>query len=655
MRNSKRILSVALALIMAFGMLSVSAFAAAPVAEVNDVYYSSLQGAIDAAAAGDTVTLFSDVNESVTISKKLTLDGAGNDYTGTITLVKAPVTIQNVNFVEGAIYNNKKTGRVVGTVTVKNCNFDGKGLDTYAFNAGQIDNIVIEDCTFKNYGYGALQIASSNVSTTVKNVAVSDVNYGFKIDYSNGVYMENVTISNVTYGIMNSNYGKKTITLNDCSIDATYPVRIWQRNTTVTTDIVLKGDNEFSAEEFISGSELVNVKADAVKVGDETYATLSEAVDAAQDGDVITLKGDTVLTAADAKEKVSGMYPLIAVTDKKITIDFNGYMVKAENISLDAKLLAVFYTGDTGELTLKDSSEAQSGGAYATMADGTQAYSMFTALGSSKMYIEGGNYSIDKVEYGQSMVYAGQDKQISVSGGTFYLGNAGTKDTGTEGAPFQPWIFNAHGDGVKTITVTGGTYNVDPTHYHGEASFPICYYVVNNGDSWSVELTHKGADAVRENEVEATCTSKGYYESVVYCSVCTVELSREAVEVPEHEHTASAPATCQAAQTCTICGFEIDAVKECNFVDFVYNNDETCYKNGTETGTCSYGCGATKTVAVEGTRLSHADADGDKICDNCGDDYCNICGKLHESFLADIICLLTEFFNLITSLVKSAF
>ena len=33
------------------------------------------------------------------------------------------------------------------------------------------------------------------------------------------------------------------------------------------------------------------------------------------------------------------------------------------------------------------------------MADGTQAYSMFSALGSSKMYIESGNYSIDKIEY----------------------------------------------------------------------------------------------------------------------------------------------------------------------------------------------------------------------------------------------------------------
>ncbi len=654
MRNFKRILGVALALVMVLGMFSVTAFAAAPVAELNGNLYSSLKDAIDAASAGDTITLFDDVTENVTIGKKLILDGAGNDYTGKITLKTAPVTIQNVNFVEGTVYKNKKSGRTVGTVAVKNCTFDGQGLNDYAINLGSVDYIVIEDCTFKNYGYGALQVPSSNIATTLKNVDISNVNYGVKIDYSNGVTLENVTMSDIGYyGIYNSNYGKKTITLNDCTIDAENPIRIWQRNTTVTTDIVLKGDNEFTAEVIVSGSDLVNVKADAVKVGDETYATLSEAVAAAKDGDIITLVGDVALENSEAEVVAYGMYSYVSVTDKAITIDLNGKTVTV-NPSLDKNMLAVFLATGTGSLTLKDSSEAQTGAVNVTMADGTKAYSMFTADGAdAKMYIESGNYSIDKVEYGQSMVYAGQDKQIFVSGGNFYLGNAKTKDPGN--GEMQPWIFNTHGDGVKTMVVTGGTYNVDPTHYHGEAGFPKCYYAVDNGDNWTVELAHKSADAVRENEVEATCTSEGYYESVVYCSVCEVELSREPVVVPMHEHTASPAATCQAAQVCTICGFVLDAIKECNFVDYVYNNNETCYKNGTQTATCTYGCGATHTVEVEGTRLSHVDADGDKKCDNCGNDYCNICGKMHESFFEDVICLLTEFFNLLTSLVKNVF
>ncbi len=212
------------------------------------------------------------------------------------------------------------------------------------------------------------------------------------------------------------------------------------------------------------------------KIGDAEYTTLQAAVEAAVDGDVITVVADTTLDN-NAMGETSGMYGLIYVTDKAVTIDLNGKTITA-NVSLDKRMLAVFGTNNTGSLTLKDSSEAQTGTVDVTMADGTEAYSMFTALGSSKMYIEGGNYSIDKIEYGQSMMYAGQDKQMFVSGGDFYLGNAGVKDTGTAGAPFQPWMFNAHGDGMKVIVVTGGTYNADPTHYHGEARFPTCYSVV---------------------------------------------------------------------------------------------------------------------------------------------------------------------------------
>ena len=40
-------------------------------------------------------------------------------------------------------------------------------------------------------------------------------------------------------------------------------------------------------------------------------------------------------------------------------------------------------------------------------------------------------------------------------------------------------------------------------------------------------LGHKNAEAVRENAVAPTCTTDGHYDSVVYCSVCNAELSRE--------------------------------------------------------------------------------------------------------------------------------
>lgn len=49
--------------------------------------------------------------------------------------------------------------------------------------------------------------------------------------------------------------------------------------------------------------------------------------------------------------------------------------------------------------------------------------------------------------------------------------------------------------------------------------------------------THKEGDVVIENEVKATCTTKGSYDEVIYCSVCDEELSRETKKTDKREHT----------------------------------------------------------------------------------------------------------------------
>ena len=47
---------------------------------------------------------------------------------------------------------------------------------------------------------------------------------------------------------------------------------------------------------------------------------------------------------------------------------------------------------------------------------------------------------------------------------------------------------------------------------------------------------HTPAEAVRENESAATCTEDGGYDSVVYCAVCSDELTRTSVTVPAVGH-----------------------------------------------------------------------------------------------------------------------
>ncbi len=70
-------------------------------------------------------------------------------------------------------------------------------------------------------------------------------------------------------------------------------------------------------------------------------------------------------------------------------------------------------------------------------------------------------------------------------------------------------------------------------------------------------LGHTPAEAVKENEKAATCFEAGSYDSVVYCSVCGEEISRETVTVPalNHANTIVRDA-CEA--TCTEDGYTGD-------------------------------------------------------------------------------------------------
>ena len=124
-------------------------------------------------------------------------------------------------------------------ITIKNCDFDGQGLDAYAINLGGTNSIVIENVTAKDYGYGLLQVPSSCAGLTVKNVNVSGCYYGLKVDYANAVTIENANID-ATIGIYDSNYGNKTYTIKNSTISS---IKIWERAAAKTTTFKFEGAN----------------------------------------------------------------------------------------------------------------------------------------------------------------------------------------------------------------------------------------------------------------------------------------------------------------------------------------------------------------------------------------------------------------------------
>ncbi len=89
--------------------------------------------------------------------------------------------------------------------------------------------------------------------------------------------------------------------------------------------------------------------------------------------------------------------------------------------------------------------------------------------------------------------------------------------------------------------------------------------------TFEITIEHVPGEAVKENEVPATCTAEGSYDEVVYCSACETELSREKKVIDKLPHTPGeavkeneVPATCAAeggydeVVYCTVCHEELD-------------------------------------------------------------------------------------------------
>ena len=169
----------------------------------------------------------------------------------------------------------------------------------------------------------------------------------------------------------------------------------------------------------------------AAQIGEKTYSTLPEAVDAAQDGDTIKLLADykTVKSAGEEEDDVG-----LTIT-KSVTLDLNGYKMDYFRVAqVDEKTNEVLTSGN---LTVEDTSTAKTGKVTSKI-----------ALVAGNLTINGGT-----IGNGRDGVRI-ENGNLIVNGGTIdflYGSNSGTV-TITGGT-----VKNARfGEGFE-ITVTGGS------------------------------------------------------------------------------------------------------------------------------------------------------------------------------------------------------
>ena len=171
------------------------------------------------------------------------------------------------------------------------------------------------------------------------------------------------------------------------------------------------------------------------------------------------------------------------------------------------------------------------------------------------------------------------------------------------------------------------------------------------GDT-TAALGHTDGDPVVENEVAATCTADGSYDTVTYCTVCGVETSRETTTVPAAGHTAEAVAGKDATCTetgltegskCSVCGETLTAQEEIpalghSYDDGVVTTEPTCTAEGVKTFTCT-ACDDTYTESVAATGHSHEAVVTAPTCTEGGyTTYtCTICGDSYKDNYVDAL------------------
>ena len=287
--------------------------------ESNYYYaYTSIEAAIEAAKAGETIVLLRDVTvaEKITIAKSITLDGNGKTltYTGNGTSaraidvpaadgVKLEVTIKNLtvdctaSYCQRGINYNDDGALTLNKVTVKGTNV------TYALNLpGSSDNAQVTITNSDLSGNIALNVWGENSIINAENTTFTAVDNNPEEGYA-AVMLNNDGTTSAEGSVITITGGKIDVTGSAC------------------TDTEATSNGTSTGKINISDSTVVNgVNAEMVAViryadgNSYSFMTIEDAIEFAKAGETVTLLRDVTTSE-------------ILVLDKAITLDLNGKKV----------------------------------------------------------------------------------------------------------------------------------------------------------------------------------------------------------------------------------------------------------------------------------------------------------------------------------------
>lgn len=494
------------------------------VAQVGTTTYGTLNGAIGAAAEGNTVTLLKDTTEDVVVNKNITLDLDGKTLTGTKTSGKASLTV--VKGATATVKNGTILGTENGYYTIQNngtATFES--LTATAGNTGSsmIDNWGTLTITSGTYTGGMNTVKSEEGSKLTINGGKFKNSFGKKWSYTatilvygdtlitGGEFIQETsnTYSNAKVVMTGVVDGYTSITkVTGGSFTSTRG--IFHAFTPATPDNLEVSGGTFNksipyyyfAENKVlsknsNGSYGVRDGKYVAGVGTTGYETLEAAIKAT--------KKDTIKLL----DNINGNFEIASA--KKITLDLNGFTLNGGTGTAKAAIT------NYGTLTIKDSSAAKTGTIKRNDngVEGETSYYVIHNLGT--MTIEQANIvnnsGYRKTNPNGSMIGSslicngGNDTKVStltINGGEFTQNNfIAIKNDSTAVLNINGGIINSENESAvqnwSTAHILGGTLNgvlwtltydetaIGKTVFGGEAVLNGRIYAEKNSQDVTVE------------------------------------------------------------------------------------------------------------------------------------------------------------------------
>lgn len=543
------------------------------VAKIGDTTYASLEDALNAAESGNKVVLLSDVvtTKELTVKSGVTLDGAGHKLSNSVgrVLSATGATVENLTINacgDGyAIYTN-------GNTTVKDCTFEGttNWQPIYVKDEGAPD-VKVDGCTFNTNRSMVIRSNAeftNNVLNGAKGLTISSDVDGAKVESNtfNNARLDVYPIDNSKVSIVkNQLLGSSFLELENQTY--TEPVNLsenyWQDYEAFVKNITGDAANNVIVMSQYADQTMSNLVAgpdSAAEVNGTFYASLQEAIDAAEDGDRIDVLQDLNLTDAGVLF-VDGL-----------VIDLNNHTIAARNFSVffqgqnftlqNGTFSACYREGGLGSYALWIGDEETSDNVLVQNIKTEGGINIYNATNVTLKDVDVVvSEETSGVDYAYYAVWCDENAHVTIESGNFSSSGVAvlglTNSTPDKELVIKDGNFVSAGKPMvlnngSAPVIYGGTFDADVSAYLAEDAG-----LHQNEDGSFVAHQHEWTTTT----TDATCSEPG--KKVSTCNVCNETYTEDYGETNSNAHiwdngTVTTEATCTAPGektfTCTADG-----------------------------------------------------------------------------------------------------